>query len=86
MNTTDDVKLIMQLLKTSIFLILTIHFSACLWFAIANSDKKWTPGQTKLFGTDDMNKNLYKDFNEFDKWVICIYTAVLALTGNDIYP
>ena len=33
-----------------------------------------------------MGKNLYKDFTEGEKWVICIYTAVLALTGNDIFP
>ena len=35
MNTTDDVKLIMNLLKTSIFLVISVHFNACLWFALA---------------------------------------------------
>ena len=36
MNTTDDVKLTLQLVKTSIYLILFIHFTACAWFYVAN--------------------------------------------------
>lgn len=60
MNTTDDVKLSLQLVKTSIFLLLFIHFTACLWFHLANEDQKWVPGQTKLFG--EMGANLYTDF------------------------
>lgn len=35
MNTTDDVKLTLQLVKTSIFLVLFIHFTACMWYYIA---------------------------------------------------
>ena len=63
MNTTDDVKLTLQLVKTSIYLVLFIHFTACLWFYIAARDQKWIPGQTKLFG--EMGANLYTDFTPF---------------------
>lgn len=84
MNTTDDVKLTLQLVKTSIFLVLFIHFCACLWYYIAQTDQIWTPGQTKLFG--ELNSNLYEDFTPSGKLVICLYTSVLALCGNDIYP
>lgn len=63
MNTTDDIKLTLQLVKTSIFLFIFIHISACVWFQIAIDDKKWVPGQTKLFG--EIKANLYTDFDPF---------------------
>lgn len=44
MNTTDDVKLTLQLVKTSFYLVLFIHVAACFWFSIVNADEKWTPG------------------------------------------
>jgi len=33
-----------------------------------------------------IGKNLYKDFTPGGQWCICVYTSILALTGNDIYP
>ena len=86
MNTTDDVKLTLQLVKTSFYLILFIHVSACIWFFVVNADedKKWKPGQTKLFG--EIGKNLYEDFSPASQLLITWYTSVLALCGNDIYP
>ena len=84
MNTTEDVKLTLQLVKTFIYLLLFIHFTACMWFYLANSDQKWIPGQTKLFG--EMNANLYEDFTPFGQLTICLYTSVLALCGNDMLP
>lgn len=71
-------------MKTSIYLVLFIHFTACLWFYFAAGDEKWIPGQTKLFG--EMGANLYTDFTPFGQLTICLYTSVLALCGNDIYP
>lgn len=84
MNTTDDVKLTLQLVKTSFYLILFIHVAACLWFSIVKEDEKWKPGQTKLFG--ESGKNLYHNFEPLEQLLIILYTSVLALCGNDIYP
>lgn len=84
MNTTDDVKLSLQLLKTFIFLCLFIHFTACIWFYIANEDQRWVPGQTKLFGL--IGSDLYADYTPFEQLTICLYTSILALCGNEIYP
>ena len=33
-----------------------------------------------------MGANLYTDFTPLGQLSICLYTSVLALCGNDIYP
>ena len=60
MNTSEDIKLSLQLVKFLIFVLLFIHFSACVWFAVVKQSEIWIPGQTKLFG--ELGFNLYKDF------------------------
>jgi len=43
MNTTDDNKLSLRLLKLCFFLILYIHITACTWFYVGKLDESWIP-------------------------------------------
>ena len=41
MNTTDENKLSLRLIKLCFFLLLYIHISACFWFYLGNIDQAW---------------------------------------------
>jgi hypothetical protein len=43
LNTTDDTKLSLRLIKLCFFLLLYIHISACFWFYICKIDQAWQP-------------------------------------------
>ena len=43
LNTADEVKHTLRIFKLVFFMILYIHFSACLWFVLCKSDQQWTP-------------------------------------------
>lgn len=43
MNSTDDIKLSLHLIKTMLTIILYIHITSCLWFYFTNIDKTWEP-------------------------------------------
>ena len=79
MATSQDFKLSLRLLQSVFLILLYIHISGCIWYFIVKSDKVWQPGQ-----------NLPVDFHEIpgvaDKFFTTLYSSILALLGNDIYP
>jgi len=43
MNSTDDIKLSLHLLKTMLTIFLYIHITSCIWFYFTVMDKTWEP-------------------------------------------
>lgn len=43
MNSTEDVKASMKLFKLTLFLLLYVHVTGCVFFFIADIDKAWNP-------------------------------------------
>ena len=82
MNTTEDVKLLLELCKLLFFLLLYIHCTACLIYLVADSDGSWIPTTYDYY----MYQDSYFDAPFRMRYLIAFYNAVLALTGNEINP
>lgn len=88
LNSTEEIKNTLNLMKTLLFVILYIHVTACFWFFIITKAKLWTPGNwacpscdTRDYFTDEETKE-----NFLNKFMISIYAAIMSLNGNDILP
>lgn len=90
LNSTDEVKNTLNLIKTLLFIILYIHVTGCIWFYIVNKERLWFPtnwmspnshsGGKDYFNDEEMKKNFV------DQFFIAIYAALMSLFGNDIMP
>ena len=83
MNSTDDVKLSLRLLKLCFFLLLYIHVTGCAWFYVISMNQKWLPAQFQFY---EENRQMLYESNWYDQYPVAVYNAILALTGNDIFP
>jgi len=81
MNTTDDIKLSLKLLKMFFFLVMYIHGLACFWFYIVSLDEEWVPPFNLVYN----EYSLYEAGLLTQYWA-SFYHAVLLLCGNDVYP
>ena len=43
LNSTDEVKNTLNLLKTVLIIILYLHLGACVWFFVVNRERLWNP-------------------------------------------
>lgn len=82
MAATDEVKVSLKLMRSVFMLIFYIHLNGCLWFYIVKQDRSWIPPQWAYYGI----KTTIYDADGMTQWLISFYNAVLALTGNDLYP
>ena len=84
MNSTDDVKHSLKLLKLCFFLILYVHVSGCIWVYLntfVHEEEKWKPG--------DFSDAAYEQFDSLSwtiKWKHVMYYSMLIFLGNDIGP
>ena len=78
LNSAEDIKLTLKLTQTIFLILLYIHITACLWYLIIKQEDNWEPGQ-------GLAEN-FMVYGIFDKVFITIYSSILALQGNDIYP
>ena len=83
LNVEEDVKASMKLFKMIFFLLIYIHFFACIWFLVVKSNESWV--SVLHMPTDDYYQLYYFD-NITSKYIVCIHSSVLSLLGSDIYP
>lgn len=84
MNESDDIKLSLRLTKTCFFLLLYIHCTACVWFFCCNIYKEWKPAPFVQYG---LTNDIYDAETPIEeKYLVSFYLAIIALTGNDLYP
>ena len=84
MNTTDDIKHSLKLIKLSFMLILWVHLSGCVYVylnTLVDDEAKWKPSQL-----DHLSDQEYEALSWFTKWKFTFYASLLGLLGNDIYP
>lgn len=98
LNSSDDFKQQLRLIKLIFFLMLYIHFCGCMWFFVSKSTgKKWIPdeqyeaykntyGYDKLKPDDPMYELPFYDNDWKVLYTFSIYNSMLVLTGNDIKP
>ena len=93
LNSSDDFKLQLRLIKLCFILLLYIHITACLWYLFCEIDgNKWIPMNYDKFRIlRELNYINPKDDSFYAqpilvKFFISCYHAILVLTGNDIGP
>ena len=47
-NQTEDLKLTIRLINTIVYLLVYIHFTACMFYYIASIDKEWIPEMSRF--------------------------------------
>lgn len=82
MNVDEDIKASMKLFKMIFFLVIYIHFYACLWWLIIKDGRIWVPAGH--MESDDF----YQLYSEpiSSQYIYCIFVAVQLLLGGDILP
>lgn len=83
LNVEEDVKASMKLTKMVFFLVIYIHFFACIWFLIVKKDKKWI---SLIHAPTDDFYQLYSFDSITNQYLVCIHSAVLSTLGSDILP
>lgn len=53
-RTRDDVKATLKLIQLTLYLIMWVHLTGCLWYLIIEIDKEWVPVPDFLTGTTEM--------------------------------
>jgi len=74
-------KLTFRLIFAVVWLLVYIHFTACLFYFVAEIDKQWIPQMTRFTDIDE-----FYEEDTTTKYLACIYTSVMALSGNEINP
>jgi len=71
MNVEEDIKGFMNLAKIVFFLIVYIHFYACLWWIIVKNDKTW-------MWAGHMEGDAYEIYSSHweSQYALCLLTAV----------
>jgi len=69
--------------KLVLFLLMYVHFIACIWHYIVDSNKLWIPPLDYHFGWKTTNIEFY-DQSWTYKYFVCLYTSCLFLFGNDL--
>ena len=80
LNVDEDVKASMKLAKMVFFLVIYIHFYACIWWVLVKGGREWIP--SKDMSTEDWYQ-VY-DFTTDSQYLVCIFASVQSLLGNDL--
>jgi len=81
MKVANEVKLSLKLFKLIFFLIMYLHWWACIWYFMVELNEKWLPPLDYVYVVTDF----YNETLEFKYWS-SLYHSVLMLTGNDVGP
>ena len=80
-RTRDDIKATMKLLQLTLYLIMWVHFTGCIWFLLIKSEEEWVPVPDFLTGTTQLYES-----DIWTKYFTCFYHAVWLLTGGEVGP
>jgi hypothetical protein len=81
LNTTENVKLSLRLLKLIFYLIIYLHWQACAWFYYTKQDRMWLPILDLIEDID----NFY-DHGITYTYCLSIYHSVSILDGAEMVP
>lgn len=82
LNLKQDIKASIKLVKLIFFLLMYVHFIACIWFYIIDRKKEWIPPLDYIWGWD--NRGAFFDKSDAYKYCVSFYTSCLFLFGNDL--
>ena len=82
LNLKQDIKASIKLIKLIFFLLMYVHFIACIWYYLISVNKEWIPPLDFVWGWD--KKGAFFDQDEPYKYIVSFYTSCLFLFGNDL--
>ena len=75
------IKLGFRIFQLLAFLILLVHWVACLWYLIVKEIDSWVPPKDLDSGETD-----FYDLSMWAKYSVVFYYAILLLVGNESAP
>ena len=82
LNLKQDIKASIKLIKLVFFLLMYVHFIACVWYYLINVKKEWIPPLDYLWGWE--NQGAFFNKSGPYKYMVSFYTSCLFLFGNDL--
>ena len=84
----EENKAIVKIFKTILILFLAMHCIGCLWYQIVMIDQVWSPPLDFLWVSRPTYYRFYDSdqVNPLYQYLVSLYTAVLALGGNEMGP
>ena len=82
LNLKQDIKASIKLIKLIFFLLMYVHFIACIWYYLISGNKEWIPPLDFVWGWE--KKGAFFDQDEPYKYIVSFYTSCLFLFGNDL--
>ena len=73
----------LKLFKLMFMLTLYVHCVGCTWFYLCKGSMLWIPPADTIYGEEDRP---FWRLGLFDQYWYCIYTSLLFLCCNDIFP
>jgi hypothetical protein len=68
-------------------LTLVMHVIACLWYWLVNRNGVWIPPFDFIeAGNSEIYRFYYEDTSWEQRYITCLYNALMALGGNEMGP
>jgi CRP-like cAMP-binding protein len=80
LNIRQDIKAYLKLLKLVFYLIIYIHFIACIFYYIVQQQKQWIPGLDFIYGETTFFEN-----SSTMRYLSVMYHAVMLIGLNEVY-
>lgn len=77
----DVVKSGMRIIQMTIYLVMYIHLTGCLWYILVKHQDNWVPVPDFLTGTTD-----FYDVSIWRQYIVIFYHAIWMLLGNEMGP
>ena len=77
-----------KIVKTVLILFLAMHCIGCFWFFLVTRDQVWAPPLDFIWVSRPRYYRFYDsdEVNPLYQYLVSLYTAVLALGGNEMGP
>ena len=81
MKFKQEFKVGMRIFQLLFFLLLLVHWIACLWFMLVSSRDSWMPPKDQ----NNMETDFY-DIPSINQYTVVFYYAILLIVGNESAP
>ena len=81
MKFKQEFKVGMRIFQLLFFLLLLVHWIACLWFMLVQNRDSWMPPKDQNNGYTD-----FYDISNLDQYTVVFYYAILLIVGNESAP
>ena len=81
MKFKTGLKIGIRILQLLFFLLMVVHWIACVWFLLVKSPDSWMPPKDL-----DKKKTNFYEIGIIEQYVVCFYYSMLTMVGNELAP